>query len=135
MPRNEPSLLWPRSWSYCFTSCGLAERSTSHCETTKKWRAQWPRPTSELPSSTPSSGDCDQCLAQRLSKKRGAEVDYQVAALLKWERPTGTERQSLNKRVRMEGWRQRRRGSNARNPEEGRRKNRLDTHRPSHGRT
>src|SRR6266699_2512472 len=98
MPRNEPSLLWPRSWPYCFTSCGCAERSTSHCETTKKWRAQWPRPTSELPSSTPSSGDCDQCLAQRLSKKRGAEVDYQVAALLKWERPTGTERQSLNKK-------------------------------------
>jgi hypothetical protein len=41
-------------------------------------------------------------------------------------------------RVRMEGWRQRRPGSNARNPQEGKRKqkekNTLDSYRPSHGR-
>src|SRR6267143_519836 len=46
-------------------------------------------------------------------------------------------------RVRMEGWRQRRPGSNARNPREGKRKqkeqtekekNALDSYRPSHGR-
>jgi len=38
----------------------------------------------------------------------------------------------------MEGWRQRRPGSNARNPQEGKRKqkekNTLDSYRPSHGR-
>ncbi len=42
-------------------------------------------------------------------------------------------------RVRMEGWRQRRPGSNARNPQEGKRKqkekNTLDSYRPSHGRS
>src|SRR5882762_7480051 len=47
-------------------------------------------------------------------------------------------------RVRMEGWRQRRPGSNARNPREGKRKqkeqtekekNALDSYRPSHGRS
>src|SRR5260370_27126456 len=39
----------------------------------------------------------------------------------------------------MEGWRQRRPGSNARNPQEGKRKqkekNTLDSYRPSHGRS
>src|ERR1700694_4298589 len=42
-------------------------------------------------------------------------------------------------RVRMEGWRQRRPGSNARNPQEGKtkqkEKNTLDSYRPSHGRS
>src|ERR1700693_4877224 len=37
-------------------------------------------------------------------------------------------------RVRMEGWRQRRPGSNAK-PTGKKKKNRLDTNRPSHGRT
>src|SRR6266446_4176984 len=35
----------------------------------------------------------------------------------------------------MEGWRQRRPGSNEKNPLGEKKKNRLDTHRPSHGRT
>jgi len=35
----------------------------------------------------------------------------------------------------MEGWRQRRLGSNAKPLIERKKKNRLDTHRPSHGRT
>src|SRR5512135_1521265 len=35
----------------------------------------------------------------------------------------------------MEGWRQRRPGSNEKKPSERKRKNRLDTNRPSHGRT
>jgi hypothetical protein len=37
--------------------------------------------------------------------------------------------------VRMEGWRQRRLGSNAKSLIETKKKNRLDTNRPSHGRT
>jgi hypothetical protein len=36
--------------------------------------------------------------------------------------------------VRMEGWRQRRPGSNGKTPDK-KKKNRLDTNRPSHGRT
>jgi hypothetical protein len=35
----------------------------------------------------------------------------------------------------MEGWRQRRLGPNAKPLIERKKKNRLDTHRPSHGRT
>jgi hypothetical protein len=41
----------------------------------------------------------------------GAEVDYQVAAPAEYGRPTCTERTIAHKRVRMEGWRQRRPGS------------------------
>src|SRR6185312_1537857 len=40
-----------------------------------------------------------------------------------------------SQRVRMEGWRQRRPGSNETKPLISKRKNRLDTNRPSHGRT
>jgi hypothetical protein len=36
--------------------------------------------------------------------------------LLKRERPTGTERKIAQQRVRMEGWRQRRLGSEPKNP-------------------
>src|SRR5437762_2128635 len=56
------------------------------------------------------------------------------------ERPTCTERQSLNKTVRMEGWRQRRSARTQQTLIEREKKNRqknknrLDTHRPSHGR-
>ena len=41
----------------------------------------------------------------------GTGVDYQVAAPLKREHPTSTERTIAHQRVRMEGWRQRRPGS------------------------
>jgi hypothetical protein len=37
-------------------------------------------------------------------------------------------------RVRMEAWRQRRAGSNGRNPQEGKEKNTLDSYQPTHGR-
>jgi hypothetical protein len=68
------------------------------------------------------------------AEKVGREVDYQVAAPLKRKHPTGTERTIAQQRVRMEGWRQRRPGSNAK-PTGKKKKNRLDTNRPSHGRT
>jgi hypothetical protein len=38
-------------------------------------------------------------------------------------------------RVRMEGWRQRRPGSNGKNPQEEKEKNTLDSYRPSHRRS
>jgi hypothetical protein len=76
--------------------------------------------------------------------KTGAKVDYQVAAPTELGTPTMHRGKIAHKRVRMEGWRQRRLGSNARNPREGKRKqkeqtekekNALDSYRPSHGRT
>ena len=81
-------------------------------------------------------------------RKTGAKVDYQVAAPTVLGTPTMHRAKIAQQRVRMEGWRQRRPGSDARNPQEGKRKqkekniltgkkkkNILDTHRPSHGRT
>src|SRR5712664_3690008 len=68
----------------------------------------------------------------------GAEVDNQVAAPTELGTPTMHRAKIAQQRVRMEGWRQRRSGSNARNPQEGKRKqkekNTLDSYRPSHGR-
>src|ERR1700693_5426838 len=64
----------------------------------------------------------------------GTEVDYQVAAPTETRTPNWHRATMAQQRVRMEGWRQRRPGSNAKPP--GRKKkNRLDTNRPSHGRT
>ncbi len=69
----------------------------------------------------------------------GAKVDYQVAAPTELGTPTMHRTKIAQQRVRMEGWRQRRPGSNARNPQEGKRKqkeeNTLDSYRPSHGRS
>src|ERR1700692_3704441 len=71
-------------------------------------------------------------------RKTGAEVDNQVAAPTELGTPTMHRAKIAQPRVRMEGWRQRRPGSNARNPQEGKRKqkekNTLDSYRPSHGR-
>src|SRR5260370_20817144 len=68
----------------------------------------------------------------------GAEVDNQVAARTELGTPTMHRAKIAQQRVRMEGWPQRRSGSNARNPQEGKRKQKekstLDTYRPSHGR-
>src|SRR5258708_20241637 len=55
----------------------------------------------------------------------GAEVDYQVAAPAEIRTPNLHRAKIAQQRVRMEGWRQRRLGSNARNPQEGRRKTDL----------
>jgi hypothetical protein len=55
----------------------------------------------------------------------GAKVDYQVAAPAEMRTPNLHRAKIAHKRVRMEGWRQRRLGSNARNPQEGRRKTDL----------
>jgi hypothetical protein len=77
-------------------------------------------------------------------RKTGAKVDYQVAAPTELGTPTMHRATIAQPRVRMERWRQRRPGSNARNPREGKRKqkeqtekekNALDSYRPSHGRT
>jgi hypothetical protein len=71
-------------------------------------------------------------------RKTGAKVDYQVAAPTVLGTPTMHRAKIAQQRVRMEGWRQRRPGSNARNPLEGKskqkEKNTLDSYRPSHGR-
>src|SRR4029077_10675835 len=71
-------------------------------------------------------------------RKTGAKVDNQVAAPTELGTPTMHRAKIAQQRVRMEGWRQRRPGSNGRNPQEGKRrqkeKNTLDSYRPSHGR-
>src|SRR5882724_13279126 len=71
-------------------------------------------------------------------RKTGAKVDNQVAAPTELGTPTMHRAKIAQPRVRMEGWRQRRPGSNARNPQEGKRKqkekNTLDSYRPSPGR-
>ena len=97
----------------------------SHCATTTKWKAPWPRGCNEraelnrrvqvtATKSWPSS-----------RRKRGAEVDSQVAAPAELRTPNLHRANIAHNRVRMEGWRQRRPGSNARNPQEGKRKTLL----------
>src|SRR5258708_13713547 len=69
---------------------------------------------------------------------RGGKGDYKDGARSELGTPTMQRTKIAQQRVRMEGWRQRRTGSNARNPQEGKRKqkekNTLDSYRPSHGR-
>jgi len=55
----------------------------------------------------------------------GAEVDYQVAAPAETRTPTMHRAKIAHKRVRMEGWRQRRLGSKTKNSQGGRRKTDL----------
>src|SRR6267154_2103831 len=92
----------------------------------------------------PRSGDCAQVLAQ-FPSKGGTEVDYQVAAPTESSTPNLHRATIAQQRVRMEGWRQERLGSRAGTHKEKeknkniltgkeKRKNILDTHRPSHGR-
>jgi hypothetical protein len=69
------------------------------------------------------------------TEPRGAEIDYQVAAPTKLRTPTLQRATIAHKRLRMEGWRQRRLGPKAKNPSKEK-QNRLDSDRPStHGRT
>src|ERR1700692_4836992 len=82
----------------------------------------------------PRSGDCDKSWTSSL-RKGGTEVDSQVAAPTESSTPNLHRATIAQQRVRMEGWRQRRLGSNAKPLIERKKKNRLDTHRPSHGRT
>src|SRR6266566_7048102 len=82
----------------------------------------------------PRSGDCDKSWISSL-RKGGTEIDSQVAAPTEPSTPNLQRATIAPKRVRMEGWRQRRLGSNAKPLIERKKKNRLDTHRPSHGRT
>src|SRR5271165_6921668 len=69
--------------------------------------------------------------------KGGVEVANQVAAPTEARTATMHRANIAHKRVRMEGGRQRRLGSNGRNPQEDKRKdkNTLDSYRPSHGRS
>src|SRR5438046_246837 len=93
----------------------------------------------------------DQVTAPRswpsFGRKTGAKVDYQVAAPTVLGTPTMHRAKIAQPRVRMEGWRQRRPGSNAKESTgrkkkaerkniltRKKKKNILDTHRPSHGR-
>jgi hypothetical protein len=62
-------------------------------------------------------------------RKTGAEVDNQVAAPTELGTPTMHRAKIAQPRVRMEGWRQRRPGSNARNPQEGKSKQKEQTER------
>src|ERR1700674_5758431 len=82
----------------------------------------------------PRSGDCDNAWTSSL-RKGGTEVDYQVAAPTESSTPNLHRATIAQQRVRMEGWRQRRLGSNAKPLIERKKKNQLDTHRSSHGRT
>jgi hypothetical protein len=59
--------------------------------------------------------------------KGGTEVDNQVAAPTELGTPTMHRATIAQQRVRMEGWRQRRPGSNGRNPQEGKRKQKEKT--------
>src|ERR1700736_5968101 len=63
-----------------------------------------------------------------------AEAENQVAAPAELRTPNLHGAKIAQQRVRMEGWRQRRLGSKTRNSREEE-ENRLDSHRPSHGRT
>ena len=81
----------------------------------------------------PRSGDCDKSWTRSL-RKGGTEVDSQVAAPTESSTPNLHRAIIAPQRVRMEGWRQRRLGSNAKPLIERKKKNRLDTNRPSHGR-
>jgi hypothetical protein len=115
-------------------------------EKRKKEKGAYKKETAELnrrdqvtaPNSWPSFG-----------RKTGAKVDYQVAAPTVLGTPTMHRAKIAQPRVRMEGWRQRRPGSNAKESTGRKReqkterknilirkkkKNILDTHRPSHGR-
>ena len=65
-------------------------------------------------------------------RKTGAEVDNQVAAPTELGTPTMHRAKIAQPRVRMEGWRQRRPGSNARNPQEGKRKQKEQAEREKH---
>ena len=89
---------------------------------------------SKQPTRPPRSGDCDRSWTSSL-RKGGTEVDSQVAAPTESSTPNLHRATIAQQRVRMEGWRQRRLGSNAKPLIERKKKNRLDTHRPSHGRT
>src|ERR1700692_3776397 len=114
---------------------GVARRSwleISLWETRKrKKRERWYPNSRARP---PRSGDCDRSWTSSL-RKGGTEVDYQVAAPTESSTPNLHRATIAQQRVRMEGWRQRRLGSNAKPLIERKKKNRLDTHRPSHGRT
>jgi hypothetical protein len=55
----------------------------------------------------------------------GAKVDYQAAAPAETRTPNLHRAKIAQKRVRMEGWRQRRLGSKTRNSQGGRRKTDL----------
>ncbi len=55
-------------------------------------------------------------------EEMGAKVDYQVAAPAETGTPNLHRAKIAHKRVRMEGWRQRRLGAKTRNSQGGRRK-------------
>jgi hypothetical protein len=140
-----------RSWRSSFLGdpgskflCGNWERQQERKRAYKKKKRDGIQ-TAELnrrdqvtaPNSWPSFG-----------RKTGAKVDYQVAAPTVWGTPTMHRATIAQQRVRMEGWRQRRPGSNAKESTgrkekterkntltRKKKKNILDTHRPSHGRS
>jgi hypothetical protein len=80
-----------------------------------------------------------------VSFERGNEVDYQVAAPTESSTPNLHRATIAQPRVRMEGWRQERLGSRAgthrrkrrtkTSLQERKKKNILDSYRPSHGRS
>jgi hypothetical protein len=73
----------------------------------------------------PRSGDCASAWTSFL-RKGETEVDNQVAAPTELGTPTMHRAKIAQPRVRMEGWRQRRPGSNGRNPQEEKRKKKKE---------
>jgi hypothetical protein len=67
-----------------------------------------------------------------IGKGRKKEKEHQVAAPTELGTPTMHRAKIAQPRVRMEGWRQRRLGSNARNPQEGKSKQKEQTEREKH---
>jgi hypothetical protein len=69
-----------------------------------------------------------------LTESVGREVDYQVAAPTETRTPNWHRAKIAHQRVRMEGWRQVRLAQRQKPPGK-KKKNRLDTHQPPHGKT
>jgi len=89
------------------------ERCTNHCAIARERCAPWPR---ELRSGQlSSSAESSQVTATKSwrptpTETVGREDDYQVAAPTETRTPTWHRANIAHKRVRMEGWRQRRLG-------------------------
>src|SRR6202162_3328219 len=125
-----------RSWAILARnfSVGNKEKQGQRKESKEKRAGKRKRWYPNSRARPPRSGDCDKSWTSSL-RKGGTEVDYQVAAPTESSTPNLHRATIAPQRVRMEGWRQRRLGSKAKSLIERKKKNRLDTNRPSHGRT
>src|ERR1700694_625707 len=128
-------------------SVGNKEKQGQRKESKKKKAGKRKRWYPNSRARPPRSGDCDKSWTSSL-RKGGTEVDSQVATPTETSTPNLHRATIAQQRVRMEGWRQERLGSwqelterkrrtktySQEEKKEGKKKNILDTHRPSHGR-